>query len=171
MDLEDFVRDVADFPSAGIIFKDITPLLADHHALSHAVQLMAQPFEHLAVTAVLGIEARGFLFGPAIAKQLQVGFVPIRKPGKLPPATVAVDYSLEYGSDRLEMRSEAVGTSDRVLLVDDVLATGGTLQAAAGLVEQSGATIVGISVLIELVALAGRKNLPDVAFTAPMKVH
>lgn len=171
MDLEDFVRDVPDFPSAGILFKDITPLLADHHALSRAVQLMAEPFEQLAVSAVLGIEARGFLFGPAIARHLQVGFVPIRKAGKLPPHTVSVDYSLEYGTDRLEMRSDSIGSSDRVLLVDDVLATGGTLHAAAELVEQSGATTVGISVLIELLALSGRKNLPDVAFMAPIEVH
>lgn len=171
MNLDDFVRDVPNFPSDGIMFKDITPLLADHAALSHAIEQMASPFADLGVTSVVGIEARGFLFGPGIAQHLGVGFVPIRKPGKLPPETVHVEYSLEYGSDRIEMRDEALDSNDRVLLVDDVLATGGTLQAASTLVDGFGATVVGISVLIELVALQGRRNLPDVDFIAPIEVH
>lgn len=171
MNLDEFVRDVPNFPSDGIMFKDITPLLANHAALAQAIDEMGSPFADLGITSVVGIEARGFLFGPSIAQYLGVGFVPIRKPGKLPPETVHVEYSLEYGSDRIEMRDEALESNDRVLLVDDVLATGGTLQAASSLVNGFGAAVVGISVLIELVALQGRRNLPDVAFVAPIEVH
>jgi len=171
MDLVDFVRDVPNFPSEGILFKDITPLLADPRAFSHSVEVMSEPFADLGVTSVVGIEARGFLFGPSIAQQIGAGFTPIRKPGKLPPQTVHVDYDLEYGSDRIEMCSDALGSNDRVLLVDDVLATGGTLKAAASLVSQTGAAVVGISVLIELVVLGGRSTLPEVAFSAPIEVH
>lgn len=171
MNLADFVRDVPNFPSDGIMFKDITPLLANHAALSQAIEEMAAPFADLGITSVVGIEARGFLFGPSIAQYLGVGFAPIRKPGKLPPETVHVEYSLEYGSDRIEMGDEALGSNERVLLVDDVLATGGTLHAASTLVAGFGAAVVGISVLIELVALQGRRILPDVAFFAPIEVH
>lgn len=171
MQLQDFVRDVPDFPSAGILFKDISPLLADPRGLSTAVTAMSEPFTNAEVTTVVGVEARGFLFGPLIAQVLGVGFTPIRKPGKLPPETIHVDYALEYGTDRMEMAKDAVTASDRVLLVDDVLATGGTLQAATSLVKQAGAAVVGISVLIELVALQGRLILPDVVLSAPIEVH
>jgi len=171
MDLGELIRDVPDFPTDGIIFKDISPLLAHPEGLSTAVAAMSEPFSDAQLTTVVGIEARGFLFGPLIAQLLGVGFTPIRKAGKLPPQTIHVEYTLEYGTDRMEMRSNAVGPSDRVLLVDDVLATGGTLQAASTLVNQTGASLVGISVLIELVALDGRRILPDVAFSAPIEVH
>lgn len=170
MNLSDFVRDVPDFPSDGIVFKDITPLLADPAALTHAIDMMSTPFAGAGITAVAGIEARGFLFGPSIAQRLDASFVPIRKPGKLPPPINHVEYALEYGSDRIEARDDAFGASDRVLLVDDVLATGGTLQAATSLVERAGASVVGISVLIELEALQGRVRLVDVPFTAPIGV-
>lgn len=171
MDLGELIRDVPDFPSDGIMFKDISPLLAHPTGLATAAAAMSEPFGDARVTTVVGIEARGFLFGPLIAQLLGVGFTPIRKPGKLPPETIHVDYALEYGSDRMEMRSNALASSDRVLLVDDVLATGGTLRAASTLVNQTGASLVGISVLIELVALQGRRVLPDVVFSAPIEVH
>lgn len=171
MDLGELIRDVVDFPTDGILFKDISPLLAHPEGLKSAVAAMSEPFRDAAVTSVVGVEARGFLFGPSIAQLLGVGFTPIRKPGKLPPETLSVDYALEYGSDRIEMAENALSSDDRVLLVDDVLATGGTLQAATTLVDKSGASLVGISVLIELVALQGRQVLPDVMFSAPIEVH
>ncbi len=153
------------------MFKDISPLLAHPLGLSMAVAAMSESFRGAGVTTVVGVEARGFLFGPSIAQLLGVGFTPIRKPGKLPPLTIHVDYALEYGVDRMEMASDALTSADRVLLVDDVLATGGTLQAASMLVNQTGASLVGISVLVELVALRGREILPDVVFSAPIEVH
>lgn len=171
MELQNFVRDVPDFPSDGIVFKDITPLLADPIAMQAAVEAMSAPFADLDVGVVAGIEARGFLFGPSVARELGTAFVPIRKPGKLPPPISHLDYALEYGTDRIEVRDDAFGASSRVLLVDDVLATGGTLQAARTLVEQAGASVVGVSVLIELVALAGRQRLGDVPLSAPIEVH
>lgn len=170
MNLGDFVRDVPNFPSDGILFKDITPLLADPAALSHAIDVMAEPFLGADINRVAGIEARGFLFGPSIAQRLDAAFVPIRKPGKLPPPTSYVEYALEYGTDRIEVRDDGFSTTDRVLLVDDVLATGGTLQAATSLVELAGASVVGISVLIELQALGGRARLANVPFCAPIEV-
>jgi adenine phosphoribosyltransferase len=171
MELKGFVRDVVDFPSPGIVFKDITPLLSSPLALASAINQMASPFESLGVTSVAGIEARGFIFGPPIAQRLDVGFTPIRKAGKLPADTMIVEYDLEYGTDRIEMHSDALGSTDRVLLVDDVLATGGTLAAAAKLVHKAGAQVVGISVLIDLVVLGGRLKLPEVPFSAPIEVH
>lgn len=171
MELRGFVRDVLDFPSPGIVFKDISPLLSSPRALGSAIDQMTAPFLSLGVTSVAGIEARGFIFGPPIAQLLQVGFTPIRKAGKLPADTKTVDYDLEYGTDRMEMHSDAVGSTDRVLLVDDVLATGGTLAAAAKLVRKTGAQVVGISVLIDLVVLGGRQKLPEVPFFAPIEVH
>lgn len=171
MELDAFVRDVLDFPSPGIVFKDITPLLSSARALESAIHQMTAPFEALGVTSVAGIEARGFIFGPPIAQRLEVGFTPIRKAGKLPADTMTVDYDLEYGTDRMEMHSDALGSTDRVLIVDDVLATGGTLAAAAKLVRKAGAQVVGISVLIDLVVLGGRHKLPEVPFFAPIEVH
>lgn len=162
---------MVDFPSPGIVFKDITPLLASPLALRAAIERMTEPFEGSNITGVVGLEARGFLFGPSIAQRLDVGFTPIRKAGKLPSDTMTVEYDLEYGTDRIEMHSDALHSKDRVLLVDDVLATGGTLQAAAKLVVQTGAQLVGISVLIDLVVLGGRSLLPDVPFSAPIEVH
>lgn len=153
------------------MFKDISPLLADHGAFAAAVEAMAAPFEGQAITSVVGIEARGFLFGPPIAQYLGIGFVPARKPGKLPGAVVGLDYDLEYGTDRIELLADAIGAGDRVLAVDDVLATGGTLEAACALIGQTGAVVGGISVLVELVALNGRAKLPDVRISAPIEVN
>lgn len=171
MDLTAFLRDVPDFPQQGIMFKDISPLLADASAFAAAVDAMSSPFVGAGITKVAGIEARGFLFGPPIAQHLGVGFVPIRKPGKLPGDVVSVEYGLEYGTDRIEILVDALHPNDSVLVVDDVLATGGTLQAACSLVGQTGASVGGISVLVELVALNGRAVLPDVGITVPIEVN
>jgi adenine phosphoribosyltransferase len=157
-DLTRLIRAVPDFPSAGIMFRDVTPLLADAEAFAQCIDAMAAPWLDRGVQAVCGIEARGFIFGAALAHRLQAGFVPLRKPGKLPPPVMAVDYQLEYGSDRLEAHASAIRDGERILLADDVLATGGTLAAAARLLDQLGASIVGASVLIELEALSGRQR-------------
>jgi len=153
------IRDVPDFPKAGILFKDITPLLLDASAFRRAVELMAGPFRGAEVTRVVSIESRGFLLGAPIALALDAGLVPIRKPGKLPSERGRVEYALEYGTDALEMHSDAVGARDRVLVVDDVLATGGTAEAAAKLVRAHGAGVVGFTFLIELDFLKGRARL------------
>lgn len=158
-DFRSFIRDVPDFPSPGILFRDVTPLLAAPDAFAAAVRAMAEPFRGERPEKVLGIEARGFLFGTALARELHVGIVPARKAGKLPRATEGVSYGLEYGKDRLEVHADAFGKGERVLVVDDVLATGGTAKAAAELAEKLGARVVGISVFIELGALGGRARL------------
>lgn len=170
MDLGAYLRDVPDFPKPGIVFKDISPLLADPDAFAETVLKMASPFADANVTAVVGVEARGFLFGPSIAQELDSGFLMARKPGKLPGETVGVDYELEYGTDRLELAAGILDEHDRVLLVDDVLATGGTLAAAAALVASTGAQLAGVSVLVDLVALNGRSKLPDVGVYAQIEV-
>lgn len=154
--LNGLIRAVADFPAPGIVFRDITPLLADAGAFAHAIELLAEPWRAQPIDAVCAVEARGFIFGTALASALAAGFVPLRKPGKLPPPVAGIDYALEYGTDRLEVRADALPAASRVLLADDVLATGGTLRAAAELVELLGARVIGASVLIELDALAGR---------------
>src|SRR2546427_6516174 len=153
------IRDVPDFPKAGILFKDITPLLLDASAFRRAVELMAGPFRGAEVTRVVSIESRGFLLGAPIALALDAGLVPIRKPGKLPSERGRVEYALEYGTDALEMHSDAVGARDRVLVVDDVLATGGTAEAAAKLVRAHGAAGGGFTLLLELGFLKGRAGL------------
>ncbi len=158
-DFRAFIRDVPDFPSPGILFRDVTPLLASPDAFAAAVRAMAEPFRTAGLEKVLGIEARGFLFGTALARELHIGIVPARKPGKLPRATESVSYGLEYGKDRLEVHADAFGKGERVLVVDDVLATGGTARAAADLAERLGANVVGVSVFIELEALGGRARL------------
>jgi adenine phosphoribosyltransferase len=158
-DFRAFIRDVPDFPTKGILFRDVTPLLASPDAFAAAAKAMAEPFRGARPAKILGIEARGFLFGTAIARELHVGIVPARKPGKLPRATESMAYGLEYGSDRLEVHADAFETGERVLVVDDVLATGGTAKAAADLAEKLGASVVGISVFIELGALGGRAKL------------
>lgn len=155
-DFATLIRDVPDFPKPGILFKDITPLLADPAGFAWVVETLAAPWRQMNVDCVAGIEARGFILGAALACALDAGFVPVRKPGKLPARVITQDYALEYGSDRLEMHQDAVAPGARVLLVDDVLATGGTLLAARALLERSGATLVGAAVLVELGALAGR---------------
>jgi adenine phosphoribosyltransferase len=157
--LDSLIRDVPDFPKPGIVFKDFTPLLADPRGLALAVELMANPYRGQGVQLVLGAESRGFIFGTAIAQSLSAGFVPIRKPGKLPRSVHGVDYALEYGHDRLEIHSDAMCEGQRVLLVDDLLATGGTLAACGELIQRCGATIVGTTVLIELSELRGRDKL------------
>jgi adenine phosphoribosyltransferase len=153
------IRDVPDFPKPGIMFKDITPLLLDPRRFRRAVELMAAPFRGSQVRRVVSIEARGFLLGAPIALSLDAGLVPIRKPGKLPAAHGRVEYALEYGTDALEMHRDALGQGDSVLIVDDVLATGGTAEAAAKLVRAHGARLVGFAFLIELDFLKGRERL------------
>lgn len=159
MDLTQFIRDVPDFPKPGITFKDITPLLADREALAYAVHVTAAHFAGMGITKVIGIESRGFICAPAIALGLGVGFVPVRKPGKLPWNCHSESYSLEYGSDRLEIHVDALHSNDRILLVDDVLATGGTMAAALRLVRKCQATPIGCSFLINLAFLHGASKL------------
>jgi adenine phosphoribosyltransferase len=157
--LYDVIRDVPDFPKPGIVFKDITPLLLDPEAFRLATGEMAAAYRDVGVTRVVAIESRGFLLGAPVALALAAGLVPIRKPGKLPSARGRVEYQLEYGTDALEMHRDAVGPGDGVLVVDDVLATGGTAQAAGQLVREHGAALVGYCFLIELAFLKGRARL------------
>ena len=155
------VRDIPDFPKPGILFKDLTPLMRNPGALRETTEALAKPFRNAGITAVVGMEARGFIFGSLVAAELGAGFVPLRKPGKLPAATHAVSYDLEYGSATLEIHADALSTSDRVLLVDDLMATGGTAAASLVLVRRSGATIAGCAFVIELDFLDGRAALGD----------
>lgn len=159
MNLEALIRDVPDFPKPGIVFKDITPMLRDPGGLAMAVELMANPYRNQEVDVVCGAESRGFIFGTAIAQALSAGFVPIRKPQKLPAAKRAITYDLEYGTDTLEIHEDAVVKGQRVLMVDDLLATGGTMKACCDLIDQLGGEIVGVTVLIELAFLEGRPKL------------
>ena len=157
--IRDRIRDVPDFPKPGILFKDITPLLADPQALHAATEALAAPYHDSRIDLVIGIEARGFIFGTAVAGLLGTGFVPIRKPEKLPRETRSVSYELEYGRDALEIHADAVAAGQRVLLVDDLLATGGTSRAACDLLAGMEAEIVEVAVLIELELLKGRQRL------------
>jgi len=157
--LTDYIRDIKDFPKPGIIFKDIAPLLSDKGALREAIEALAEPFRNQKIDYVAAVEARGFIFGSAVAKELGAGFIPIRKPGKLPFDTDSVTYDLEYGSDTLEIHTDAVKAGDKVLMVDDLLATGGTMGAACELVEKLGANISGLTFLVELTFLPGREKL------------
>jgi adenine phosphoribosyltransferase len=160
LSIRNAVRDVPDFPKRGIVFKDITPVLLDPTLLAKAVSLMSEPFLGSGVTHVVAIESRGFLLGSPVALALGAGLVPIRKPGKLPAARDRVEYALEYGTDALEMHRDALERGDQALIVDDVLATGGTAAAAAELVQSRGATLIGFAFLIELAFLDGRRRLP-----------
>ena len=158
-DLKTLIRDVPDFPKPGIIFKDITTLLKEPDALRYVVDAFSERYRGDGIDQVLGIESRGFIFGPLLAYRLGCGFVPIRKPGKLPAATITETYQLEYGTDRIEMHKDAVSAGQKVLIVDDLLATGGTASAAAKLASRAGARIVGLSFVIELEFLKGREKL------------
>jgi adenine phosphoribosyltransferase len=157
--LHDFIRDVPDFPKPGILFKDITPLLRSPEALASVCAMLAEPFRNDGVTVVAAIESRGFIFGSIVAQNLGAGFVPIRKPGKLPYTTRKHEYVLEYGSGTLEIHDDALTPEDRVLVIDDVLATGGTLAAATHLVRGFQSTLVGAGTVVELEFLGGRQKL------------
>ena len=153
------IRDVADFPTPGIVFRDLTPLLADPEALRFSVDALADAFEGRRVDKVIGVEARGFILAAPVAYRLGAGFVPVRKPGKLPWRTESEQYALEYGVDSLEMHSDALQAGEDVLVIDDVIATGGTAKATTRLVERAGANVIGLGFLIELTYLAGREKL------------
>lgn len=157
--IADTIRDIPDFPKPGIVFKDLTPVMRDARLLRAAAYALAQPFVADNIDVVLGMEARGFIFGSLVAAELDAGFVPLRKPGKLPWQTHQVSYDLEYGSAALEMHQDAVGPGDRVLLVDDLIATGGTAAASLALVRRGGATVVGAAFVVELDFLRGRDAL------------
>ena len=168
--LRGLVRDVEDYPQPGIVFKDITPLLADHVAFAGAVDAVVAHHGRGTVDKVVGIEARGFILAAPVAYHFGAGFVPVRKKGKLPSATFEASYDLEYGSATLEVHQDAFDPGDRVLIVDDVLATGGTAAATAGLVEKAGGEVVGLSVLLELSFLEGRQRLADLDVHALLTV-
>jgi adenine phosphoribosyltransferase len=158
--LKSLIRPIPDFPKKGILFRDITPLLADASGLALATELLANPFRGQKIDLVVGAESRGFIFGTAVACCLSAGFVLVRKPGKLPHRRISASYELEYGKDMLEMHSDAIVKGQRILIVDDLLATGGTVKACCDLVTQLGGHIVGVAVLIELLGLKGRQNIP-----------
>ena len=161
MDLEQTIRDVPDFPKPGIVFKDITPLLADPEALADAVTQLVAPYALVGVDVVTGVESRGFIFGSLAAQRLGVGFVPIRKPGKLPAETLSESYELEYGTDAVEIHVDAIAPGQKVLMVDDLLATGGTMAAACKLVTRLGGQIVGAAFVINLSFLPGQAVLDE----------
>lgn len=163
--LKALIRDIPDFPKPGVLFRDITPLLADPQGLAMSIELLANPFRGRGIDIVVGAESRGFIFGTAVACAISAGFQLVRKPKKLPWKTVARTYALEYGTDTLEMHADAVLPGQKVLIVDDVLATGGTMKACCELVEQLGGQIVGLAVLTELTFLKGRQKV------APHQVH
>jgi adenine phosphoribosyltransferase len=164
IDLRERVRDVRDWPEQGIIFRDITPLLRDPEALDQTIHELAEWGKERRPDVVLGAEARGFILGAAIAREIGCGFVPARRPGKLPPETIGATYALEYGENTLELHPETIRPGDRVLIHDDVLATGGTVEAIAGLVESLGAEVVGVAFIIELTFLGGRERLQQYDF-------
>ena len=169
--LEAAIRTIPDFPEPGIQFKDITPILADSELFGEAVDLLKAPYFGADVTHVVGMEARGFWFGAALAERLGAGFIPARKPGKLPGTTIREDYALEYGTDALEIPSDILGQGHRVLIHDDVIATGGTAAATTRLVRQTGAEVVGFSFFVELTFLNGRERLPEgIPFRAVIEV-
>lgn len=154
------IRSIPDFPKPGILFKDITPLLGDYHTLNLTLELLLEPFKNQKIDYVAGLESRGFLFGPGMAKSLQAGFVPIRKPNKLPAETLSQSYDLEYGTDSLEIHKDAIEKGANVIIHDDLIATGGTALAAAKLIEELGGNIVGFSFIMEIDFLAGKDILP-----------
>lgn len=165
------LRDVHDFPKKGIVFKDITPLLSDSAALSLAVEFLTQPFRDQHIDVVVGAESRGFIFGTAVARNLSAGFVPIRKPGKLPAKTRRVEYKLEYGTDAMEIHEDAIWSGAKVLMIDDLLATGGTMVACCDLVRSLGGEIAGVAFLIELCFLKGRDRFNGVPIHSVIKIE
>lgn len=167
--LEDLIRDIPDFPEEGVVFKDITPVLADPTAFNTLIDEMSGPFMDKGITKVAGIEARGFTLATPVADRIGAGFIPLRKPGKLPYETVKEEYELEYGMDALEVHIDAVLEGEKVLLVDDVIATGGTAKAAIQLLRHVGADVVGLSVFIELVFLGGIEKIDNVPLHALLR--
>ncbi len=159
LDLREFIRDIPDFPKPGILFRDITPLLSHPEAFGASIRCMAEHYRERQVDTIVAAEARGFIFAAPLALELNTGFVPIRKPGKLPFDTRAFHYELEYGTDTLEMHIDGVSNGQRILVVDDLLATGGTVDACCQLLEQCGAEVVGCAFLIELAGLGGAKRI------------
>lgn len=162
MDLKTLIRDIPDFPKPGILFRDITTLLRDPVGLKYSIETLAAQVRDLQPQYIVGMESRGFIFGSALAYELGLGFIPVRKPGKLPADVHTVEYALEYGTDRLEIHQDAVVPNSRVLIVDDLIATGGTAGATAQLLQEIGSTLVGCAFVIELDDLNGRSRLPDV---------
>ena len=167
-ELQKKIRDVPNFPKEGILFKDITPLLADGDAFKQAIDVIAEQWAHKQIDVIVGIEARGFIFASALAYKLGIGVVIVRKPGKLPYKTHAVTYELEYGTDSLEIHQDAIKPGQNVLIVDDVLATGGTVKAVADLLQKFDATLAGIAFLAELAFLNGREKLQEYEMTTLM---
>ncbi len=159
MDLTQYIRDVEDFPKPGITFKDITPLLSNHKAMDHAIGQLSERFGNQGITKIAGIESRGFIFAPPLALALGCGFVPVRKPGKLPWRCRSVEYDLEYGSDKIEIHEDAVSADDKVLIIDDLLATGGTMAAAISLVQDLGAEVYATACIINLNFLGGGEKI------------
>jgi adenine phosphoribosyltransferase len=170
INFESYVRNIPDFPIKGIQFKDITTLLKEPEVFPSAIDQMYAPFREQDITKIVGIESRGFIFGAALSYKLNIGFVPVRKPGKLPAETLSEEYLLEYGKDSLEIHVDAINQGDSVLIVDDLLATGGTASAVCRLVENLGGKIVGVSFLIELAELGGREKLKGYNVQALLKL-
>ena len=166
IDLKKHIREIPDWPKKGILFRDITPLLLNPRAFAAAVDALSADFTEMGIEYVAAVEARGFIFGSAVAEKLDAGFVPIRKKGKLPWQTESITYDLEYGTDTLEVHSDAIDSGGKVLMVDDLLATGGTMAAACELIEKIGGTIIGIAFLIELTGLQGREKIADYNVTS-----
>ena len=169
IEFKKYIRNIPDFPKPGILFKDITTLLRDKFAFKHAVRAISDKYKHKKIDLVVAVEARGFILGGAIAQEIGAGFIPVRKKGKLPWKTSSVTYELEYGTDTLEMHHDAISPGDRVLIVDDLLATGGTVKAVTGLVKQLKAKIAGIAFLIELTELKGKEKLKGYPFFSLIK--
>jgi adenine phosphoribosyltransferase len=170
IELARLIRDVPDFPIEGILFKDITPLLQNADAFRRAVEMLAEPYQSAQIDKVAAIESRGFIFGAPLAYRLGAGFVPIRKPGRLPADTIQVEYSLEYGTNTLELHKDAIQPGERLLLVDDLLATGGSAKAAIDLVQQLGGIVIGLAFLVELGFLGGVEKLAGYEVFSAIKV-
>ena len=171
MNLKEHVRSIPDFPKPGIMFRDITPMMQSADVMKEVVRQMAEPFRQDGVSTILAAEARGFVFGVPLAMELGAAFVPVRKPGKLPFQTEKFEYDLEYGSDSLEIHTDAIGNGDRVLLVDDLLATGGTIEACLKLSQRLGADVVGAAFVIELAFLKGRERLDSHKTVSLIEYH